>query len=284
MRRFQFKFPWRRDKANANCEPEMTIGAPTQFERHIHVEFNPDTGEFEGIPEAWHRWMEGEFSADQINEHPREVLNALCIYQESIKRKQLPDTKFMGGSSENDLTGDLDDSGLADGYATGGSSEGLNSLSLGPSSSSHRNKGTGEAVAASAETKTSQPVESKSDAPNAGVDVSPKVNTSNAGTTSTVEENALPTVDAANQTKSNKLREGAAGAAVQTPPTQATTDVHPKTGTNKPQALSPIKNAKKGPATEPSPPLKRRTKRNRMTDEQFFDALGEFQLAKLRFQ
>jgi len=133
--RFQFKLPWRKDKMTDSEKPAKieNIGLPTQVERNIHVEYNPDTGEFVGIPDVWRRLLEGEFSQDQIQEHPREVLNALCIYQESIKRKESPMAKYLDNLARLASTASSDqrDSTLADqdGYQTDESLENFSSPS-----------------------------------------------------------------------------------------------------------------------------------------------------------
>uniref|UniRef100_A0A1I8GS67 non-specific serine/threonine protein kinase n=1 Tax=Macrostomum lignano TaxID=282301 RepID=A0A1I8GS67_9PLAT len=46
---------------NRDKEREMDIGLPTDVKKHVHVEIDPQTGEFRGIPESWQRWLEQEF-------------------------------------------------------------------------------------------------------------------------------------------------------------------------------------------------------------------------------
>ena len=36
---------------------EMNISKPTGFVRNIHIQINPETGELEGVPEGWKKYV-----------------------------------------------------------------------------------------------------------------------------------------------------------------------------------------------------------------------------------
>ncbi|GFR93989.1 serine/threonine-protein kinase PAK 1 [Elysia marginata] len=73
----------------------MSIGEPFNVKRNYHVGFNPDKGEFEGLPESWEQLLKNsEISKKEQQENPEAVVNSLKTYTKSIKRR--PSTaKFM---------------------------------------------------------------------------------------------------------------------------------------------------------------------------------------------
>lgn len=73
----------------------MSIGEPFNVKRNYHVGFNPEKGEFEGLPESWEQLLKNsEISKKEQQENPEAVVNSLKTYTKSIKRR--PSTaKFM---------------------------------------------------------------------------------------------------------------------------------------------------------------------------------------------
>ena len=39
-------------------QPDMVIGEPTAVKHNVHVGFNPETNEFNGLPAAWENWLQ----------------------------------------------------------------------------------------------------------------------------------------------------------------------------------------------------------------------------------
>ncbi|PAA59015.1 hypothetical protein BOX15_Mlig031508g3, partial [Macrostomum lignano] len=87
---------------NRDKEREMDIGLPTDVKKHVHVEIDPQTGEFRGIPESWQRWLEQEFDFESRTQHPAEIMNALHLFKNNMQGKQDPKYLQECSSSENE--------------------------------------------------------------------------------------------------------------------------------------------------------------------------------------
>lgn len=73
-------------------KPEISL--PTQFEHTMHVGFDPITGEFTGMPEAWTRLLSvSNITSAEQKQHPQAVIDVLKFYDSSTKEKE--DDKFM---------------------------------------------------------------------------------------------------------------------------------------------------------------------------------------------
>ncbi|GAB6029637.1 Serine/threonine-protein kinase PAK 3 [Chamberlinius hualienensis] len=66
------------------------IGAPFGVKHNIHVGFNKDTGEFDGIPDPWMRLLQvSNITKTEQSQNPDAVIQALKFYTHSIKRKDV---------------------------------------------------------------------------------------------------------------------------------------------------------------------------------------------------
>lgn len=71
------------------------ISYPTKFTHVVHVGFDPDTGEFTGMPDTWTRLLAGSnISRDMQRKNPQAVIDALNYYEHSATKAQHHD-KFM---------------------------------------------------------------------------------------------------------------------------------------------------------------------------------------------
>lgn len=74
-------------------KPEISL--PTQFEHTMHIGFDPNTGEFTGMPETWAALLQGSnISKKEQQENPQAVIDALKFYDKQTN-KQPEDDKFM---------------------------------------------------------------------------------------------------------------------------------------------------------------------------------------------
>ena len=70
------------------------ISYPSKFKHVVHVGFDPDTGEFTGMPEAWARLLiSSNISREMQLKNPQAVLDVLNYYETSAKLP--PQDKFM---------------------------------------------------------------------------------------------------------------------------------------------------------------------------------------------
>lgn len=73
-------------------KPEISL--PTQFEHTMHVGFDPHTGEFTGMPEAWSKLLSvSNISPSEQKQNPQAVIDVLKFYDSNTKEKD--DDKFM---------------------------------------------------------------------------------------------------------------------------------------------------------------------------------------------
>lgn len=70
---------WFGRKNQVKDRPE--ISAPVDFEHTVHVGFDPNTGEFTGMPEAWAKLLlNSGISAAEKKKNPQGVIKALEFY------------------------------------------------------------------------------------------------------------------------------------------------------------------------------------------------------------
>lgn len=74
-----------------NKEQISQIGAPTDFQRHVHVSLNKLTGDLEGLPTPWIRLMNDQITQDEQKKDPEAAYQAVKFYNYSIKKKEQPD-------------------------------------------------------------------------------------------------------------------------------------------------------------------------------------------------
>lgn len=73
---------------------KLIISPPSNFEHTVHVGFDPITGEFTGMPEAWARLLQASnISKQEQSKNPQAVLDVLNYYDKSSKERE--QTKYM---------------------------------------------------------------------------------------------------------------------------------------------------------------------------------------------
>ncbi|CAH1104669.1 unnamed protein product [Psylliodes chrysocephalus] len=81
-------------KLSTYASDKPNISYPTNFEHTVHVGFDPISGEFTGMPEAWSRLlMNSNISKQEQKNNPQAVLDVLNWYDTSSKEP--PNTKYM---------------------------------------------------------------------------------------------------------------------------------------------------------------------------------------------
>ncbi|KAJ3410338.1 Protein kinase [Chytridiales sp. JEL 0842] len=69
--------------------PIMNISNPTDFRHHVHIGFDPLTGQFTGLPNEWKSLLESSnISQDEITRNPQAVLDVLEFYTENVATGQ----------------------------------------------------------------------------------------------------------------------------------------------------------------------------------------------------
>ncbi|GFW43471.1 hypothetical protein TNCV_4768241 [Trichonephila clavipes] len=82
-------------KSSKKEQAPSEIGIPFSVKHNIHVGFNQDTGEIEGLPEPWLRLLQqANISKTEQSQNPTAVLQALKYYVHSIKKKPC-EVKFI---------------------------------------------------------------------------------------------------------------------------------------------------------------------------------------------
>ncbi|KAF2900985.1 hypothetical protein ILUMI_05203 [Ignelater luminosus] len=82
------------NKSTIHVSDKPNISYPTNFEHTVHVGFDPVSGEFTGMPEAWSRLlMNSNISKQEQKKNPQAVLDVLNWYDSSSKEP--PNAKYM---------------------------------------------------------------------------------------------------------------------------------------------------------------------------------------------
>ena len=86
-----------KNKSKDHAEKEKpNISYPTKFTHVVHVGFDPDSGEFTGMPEAWARLLvASNISKEMQLKNPQAVLDVLNYYEHSAKHGGHQQDKFM---------------------------------------------------------------------------------------------------------------------------------------------------------------------------------------------
>lgn len=75
--------------------PEMGVSRPTGFEHHIHVDFDPTSGMFSGLPDEWTKLLSNSaITQEDLTKNPQAVLDVLEFYTE--QNKNTIDSKWAG--------------------------------------------------------------------------------------------------------------------------------------------------------------------------------------------
>lgn len=96
------KNPWSRGGKSKKEYEKPNISYPSKFKHVVHVGFDPDTGEFTGMPEAWAKLLiTSNISREMQLRNPQAVLDVLNYYEHSAKG--IPQDKFMTQSTPSSL-------------------------------------------------------------------------------------------------------------------------------------------------------------------------------------
>ncbi|XP_035230922.1 serine/threonine-protein kinase PAK 1-like isoform X2 [Stegodyphus dumicola] len=102
-------------KSSKKEQTPSEIGIPFSVKHNIHVEFNQDTGEIEGLPEPWLRLLQqANISKSEQSQNPTAVLQALKYYVHSIKKKP-GEVKFITTAKTADEESQEIEDSIADG-------------------------------------------------------------------------------------------------------------------------------------------------------------------------
>lgn len=78
--------------STAKKKPEISL--PTQFEHTMHIGFDPITGEFTGMPEAWAKLLQvSDITKQEQQENPQAVIDVLKFYDYNANKED--DEKYM---------------------------------------------------------------------------------------------------------------------------------------------------------------------------------------------
>ena len=71
---------------NRGYKESFAISSPSGFRQTAHVGFDPDTGEFEGLPSEWEVLLgTSGLSKDEVQENPERVLRVLQFHQQQLE-------------------------------------------------------------------------------------------------------------------------------------------------------------------------------------------------------
>ncbi|CAB3400381.1 unnamed protein product [Caenorhabditis bovis] len=79
----------KKNKEKKEIAEKPVISRPSNFEHTIHVGYDPTTGEFTGMPEAWARLLtDSQISKQEQQQNPQAVLDALKYYTQGEQSGQ----------------------------------------------------------------------------------------------------------------------------------------------------------------------------------------------------
>ena len=79
------------------------ISSPSGFEHQVHVGFDPETGEFSGLPETWARILQNsDISVTERKKNPRGLLDVLNFIHERNHDPNEPKVKYFVSTSLNE--------------------------------------------------------------------------------------------------------------------------------------------------------------------------------------
>ena len=85
-------------KKSRDSDSKPNISYPTKFTHVMHVGFDPDTGEFTGMPDQWTRLLAASnISREMQRENPQAVIDVLNYYERTTLAGGIgaPKDKFM---------------------------------------------------------------------------------------------------------------------------------------------------------------------------------------------
>ena len=78
-----------------SSEYRPVISSPSGFEHQVHVGFDPETGEFSGLPETWARILQNsDISVTERKKNPRGLLDVLNFIHERNHDPNEPKVKI----------------------------------------------------------------------------------------------------------------------------------------------------------------------------------------------
>ena len=81
---------------HSQSEYRPVISSPSGFEHQVHVGFDPDTGEFSGLPDTWARILQNaDISLTERKKNPKKLLEVLNFFQETNIGRQEPKEYFI---------------------------------------------------------------------------------------------------------------------------------------------------------------------------------------------
>ncbi|KAM3727332.1 Serine/threonine-protein kinase [Dirofilaria immitis] len=95
-------FGGKKNKEKEKTSDKPVISLPSNFEHTIHVGYDPETGEFTGMPPMWAQLLQSaQISKQEQQQNPQAVLDALKYYTQadSSQQKWLQPSSFEGCSS-----------------------------------------------------------------------------------------------------------------------------------------------------------------------------------------
>ena len=79
-----------------SSEYRPVISSPSGFEHQVHVGFDPETGEFSGLPETWARILQNsDISVTERKKNPRGLLDVLNFIHERNHDPNEPKVKYF---------------------------------------------------------------------------------------------------------------------------------------------------------------------------------------------
>ena len=79
-------------KINVPAEYRPVISHPSGFEHQVHVGFDPETGEFSGLPDTWARILQhSDISVTERKKNPKGLLEVMGFWNEN--RFERPEPK-----------------------------------------------------------------------------------------------------------------------------------------------------------------------------------------------
>jgi hypothetical protein len=98
------------------------VSNPSNFSHAVHVGFNPQTGQFTGLPEEWTRLLNSSaITREDVEKNPQAVFEVLDFYSDMTKRAENPDAYPPPGPVNLGLSGPLPSEQYG-GYSSGGAS------------------------------------------------------------------------------------------------------------------------------------------------------------------
>ncbi|VIO89215.1 Uncharacterized protein BM_BM14722 [Brugia malayi] len=94
-------FGGKKNKEKERTNDKPVISLPSNFEHTIHVGYDPETGEFTGMPPMWAQLLQSaQISKQEQQQNPQAVLDALKYYTQadSSQQKWLQPSSFEGCS------------------------------------------------------------------------------------------------------------------------------------------------------------------------------------------